>query len=170
MTRHFFRHITFVVAWSIRLGVCAWIPPPRRAECSGRDHTRNAVSTEGNAPTHWSIERREDGSVIDALSRHALVRAAWLANNIRLQWSRRLALDRYQQFHNSNGRYTSVLKCMRISDGKQIYEYASPQLEGRSTIPAGRGTGEFSLIEGDTPLDRDEPQRSRVPRHRTVVA
>lgn len=143
------RRITLVAAWIISVaGLCRW-STAADWPMLGRDHTRNAVSTETNSPTHWSIERREDGSVIDACRG--------------LRWSAPLGFQTHStpvisggllwvgtsNSSSSKGRFTSVLKCFRVSDGKQIYEYTSPQLEGRIHDAGWTGLGSSPLIEGD---------------------
>ncbi len=107
----------------------------------GRDGTRNGVSTETGAPTLWSVEDRSDGRLVRG------------PRGIR--WSAPLG----SQTHGSpvvsgglvwigtNGEQSqSVLKCFRVTDGKQVYEYVSPTLGDRS---GWTGLGSSPLVEGD---------------------
>ena len=45
--------------------------------------------------------------------------------------------------------HDSVLLCFRAADGKQVYEYVSPKLPGRTQDPGIYGMGGSPLIEGD---------------------
>ena len=117
----------------------------------GRSGTRNNVSTETGAPTRWNIEERNADQTTLA------------SQGIR--WSARLG----SQTHSSpvvssglvwigtngarsgmkNSDSNSVLKCFRVTDGKQVYEYISPQLLPRIHDAGWTGLGSSPLIEGD---------------------
>jgi outer membrane protein assembly factor BamB len=99
----------------------------------GRDQTRNPVSPEKGAAAFWQVEKRDDqGGVIQP------------ARNIK--WTARLGAVSYGDPVIANGlvwvgtnnlqpgdyraqKDASVLMCVRESDGRPVYCYASPRLE-----------------------------------------
>lgn len=114
----------------------------------GRDGTRNAVSSETGGPTLWRVEERSEKLVIRP--------------SYGIRWAAPLGWQTYSSPVVSGGLVwigtTSVkqgvdvhgvLKCFRISDGKQVYEYDSPKLGPRIHDPGWTGLGSSPLIEGD---------------------
>ncbi len=117
----------------------------------GRDGSRNAVSPEKNPPTVWSVEQPDKGRLNRA------------ARGVR--WSMPLGSETYSSPVVAGGfvwigtndnnipspvsRPNSVLKCFRVTDGVQVYEYNSPWL-GTVNYDAGwTGLGSSPLVEGD---------------------
>src|SRR5689334_22413646 len=96
----------------------------------GRDGTRNSVSTETGAPFQWCVEHRnKDGRLIrgprgirwttplgsQTFSSPVIAgRLIWIGTN-----NQRPGVRTDEMYH-------SVLKCFRVSDGKQVYEYIFP--------------------------------------------
>jgi hypothetical protein len=95
----------------------------------GRDGTRNGVSSEVGAPTLWCVEECSDGRLIRG------------PRGIR--WSARLGSQTHSSPVVSGGlvwvgtnnmqpgvkadeQFHSVLKCFRVADGKQVYQYVRP--------------------------------------------
>lgn len=118
----------------------------------GRDGTRNGVSTEVGAPTEWSIEERKDDRVIQpsrgvrwssplGSQTHSSPVVSgglvWIGTN-----SVRPGIAARDEVH-------SVLKCFRVADGKEVYEYDSPKLGPRVHDPGWTGLGSSPLVEGD---------------------
>ena len=117
----------------------------------GRDGTRNAVSIEAGAPLLWNIEERNETQVTRD------------SNGIR--WAARLGSQTHSSPVVSGGlvwigtnsqhpgdnfqAINSVLKCFRVSDGKQVYEYVSQKLGPRVHDAGWTGLGSSPLIEGD---------------------
>ena len=118
----------------------------------GRDGTRNGVSTEIDAPTHWSVENHEKNHVA--------------RESLGIRWSEPLGSETHSSPVVSNGlvwigtnnaqpgiqtdySYNSVLKCFRVTDGKQVYEYVSPKFGTRTQDAGWTGLGSSPLIEGD---------------------
>ncbi len=110
----------------------------------GRDGSRNAVSPEKNPPTVWSVEQPDKGRLNRA------------ARGVR--WSMPLGSETYSSpvvaddfvwiGTNENNkpspvsRPNSVLKCFRVTDGVQVYEYNSPWL---GTVNYDAGWKPFAL-------------------------
>ncbi len=139
------RALAFVV---VTCGVAAGPADAADWPMLGRDGTRNGVSAEVGAPTQWSLEERKDDRVIRA------------ARGIR--WSAPLGSQTHSSPIVSGGlvwigtntakagvEAHSVLKCFRVADGKQMYEYDSPKLDSRVNDPGWTGLGSSPLIEGD---------------------
>lgn len=138
------------VAW-----ICGSVVPPAVAAdwpMLGRDGTRNSVSAEVGAPTLWSLEERNDDGVIRksrGIRWSALLGLQTLSSPVvsgGLVWigtsSQKRQSKTYHDIH-------SVLKCFRVADGKQVYEYDSPKLDSRINDPGWTGLGSSPLIEGD---------------------
>lgn len=115
----------------------------------GRDGTRNAVSPESGAPTDWSIgvlnpdTGRWDGSS------HVL----WTAKLGRQTHSTPVVSGGLLWVGTSvdlaGGPTHSALKCFRVADGRQVYEYDLPTRGPRIHDPGWTGLGSSPLIEGD---------------------
>lgn len=118
----------------------------------GRDGTRNSVSPERNPPTNWDIGK--------PIGDNPGQRVAGTSKNIK--WSARLGSQTHSTPVVSSGfvwigtsksqkgsSNDSVLKCFRESDGKEVYEYLSPQRGTRHQDPGWTGLGSSPLIEGD---------------------
>ncbi len=118
----------------------------------GRDGTRNSVSAETGAPTFWSVENREKNNV--------------LRESRGIRWSAPLGSETHSSPVVSDGlvwigtnnprpnfqaaeSLHSVLKCFRVEDGKQVYEYISPKLGTRTQDAGWTGLVSSPLIEGD---------------------
>lgn len=111
----------------------------------GRDGTRNNVSPDGRGPTFWEVEQRDDAGVVSA------------ARGIR--WSAKLGTVTFPSpvvsgglvWIGTNGGTSSnsVLKCFRFDDGRQVYEYSSPNLRNRIQDAYWGGLGSSPMIEGD---------------------
>ena len=118
----------------------------------GRDGTHNSVSPERGGPMAWSVEQQE----VDKILRESRG----------IRWSAALGSETYSSPVVSNGlvwigtnnvqpgveaanEYHSVLKCFRVVDGKQVYEYVSPRLGARIQDAGWTGLGSSPLIEGD---------------------
>ena len=118
----------------------------------GRDGTRNSVSAEIGAPVEWTVESREGDRVI--------------RESRGIRWSAPLGSETYSSPVVSDGlvwigtnsdrrgvespkEVHSVLKCFRVADGKEVYEYDSPKLGPRAHDPGWSGLGSSPLIEGD---------------------
>src|SRR5258708_6615570 len=100
----------------------------------GRDATRNMVSPERNAPADWQVEVRDKMGLVTKAARN-------------VKWSARLGNCSLGTPVVANGLVwvgtnnavprdpqqkedASVLMCFRESDGKFLYQYLSPRLEG----------------------------------------
>lgn len=119
----------------------------------GRDGTRNSVSLEGNPPTVWSVEQREEGRLI--------------RETRGVRWSAPLGAETFSSPVVANGlvwigtyqtptgekdpnRLVGMLKCFRVADGKPVYEFLSPPLAaGRLHDASWHGLGSSPLIEGE---------------------
>ncbi len=148
--------------WTVRVGAAAmtiaWLCGSFvcRADAAdwpmlGRDGTRNGVSAEVGAPTLWSIEERKDDRVIH--------------ESRGVRWTAPLGSQTHSSPVVSGGlvwigtnslrpggdarEVHSVLKCFRVADGKEVYEYDSPKLSARVHDPGWTGLGSSPLIEGD---------------------
>ena len=92
----------------------------------GRDGTRNSVSAELGAPTHWSVENREKDRVVSESK--GIRWSAPLGSETHsspvvsdgLVW---IGTNNTQTGIQSSESQHSVLKCFRVDDGKQVYEY-----------------------------------------------
>lgn len=118
----------------------------------GRDGSRNSVSAERGAPTDWSIEEREGERLI-----HAARGVRWLARlgamttsspvvSGGLVW---IGTNNWRPDMQTGDKQHSVLRCFRVSDGQQVFEYVSPHLPHRDQDPGWLGLGSSPLIEGD---------------------
>ena len=133
------------VAWIYGSFVCSAADWPML----GRDGTRNGVSAEAGAPTEWSVEARTEDGRVSRVSRG-------------IRWSAPLG----SQTHSSpvvSGGFVwigtnsskpgvdvhRVLKCFRVADGQQVYEYDSPKRGAWHNDPGWTGLGSSPLIEGD---------------------
>jgi len=117
----------------------------------GRDGSRNSVSPEKNPPIVWSVEQLDKDRPIRA------------ARGVR--WSMPLGSETYSSPVVAGGfvwigtnddrkplsapRPNSVLKCFRVTDGDQVYEYNSPWLGTRNYDAGWTGLGSSPLVEGD---------------------
>ncbi len=115
----------------------------------GRDGTRNAVSNEKNPPTWWSVEERAENLLTGP------------SHGVR--WSMPLGSECYSSpvianglvwigtnnLLNTNPKQGSVLKCVRVSDGAEVYQYVSPWLGDRKYDSGWSGLGSSPLVEGD---------------------
>ncbi len=112
----------------------------------GRDGTRNAVSSEVGAPATWCVEERDDDGHL-------------IRGRRGIRWSAPLGSRTFSSPVVSSGLVwigtnnvrpaaASVLKCFRVADGKEVYEYVSPSLSGgRLQDPGWAGLGSSPLIE-----------------------
>ena len=118
----------------------------------GRDGTRNGVSTEIGAPTHWSVENHEKNHV--ARESRGIRWSAPLGSETHsspvvsdgLVW---IGTNNTQTGIQSSESQHSVLKCFRVTDGEQVYEYISPKFGTRIQDAGWTGLGSSPLIEGD---------------------
>lgn len=115
----------------------------------GRDGTRNAVSPEKNPPTMWSVEEHSGDRLI--------------SESRGVRWSMPLGSETYSspvvsgglvwigtnKSNAGNPSVVSVLKCFRVSDGAEIYEYVSTPLGKRQYDAGWSGLGSSPLVEGD---------------------
>ncbi|WP_298859464.1 PQQ-binding-like beta-propeller repeat protein [uncultured Gimesia sp.] len=116
----------------------------------GRDHTRNPVSPDKNAPTDWKIgstfNKQRPKNVLwsvklgtvscgDPVIANGLV---WVGTNN----------DHPRDPKNSGN--ASVLMCFRERDGKFLYQYVSPRLVERSRLDwSSTSLASSPLVEGD---------------------
>ena len=144
--------ITPVFAFAV-LSAMVWNPGAKSVTAEdwpmlGRDGRRNSVSIEVGAPTEWSVKQTEDGRVI--------------RESRGIRWSAPLGSATHSSPVVSGGLVWigtnsskpgadvhSVLKCFRVADGKQVYEYDSPKLGTRIHDAGWTGLGSSPLIEGD---------------------
>ncbi|MEO8268234.1 MAG: PQQ-binding-like beta-propeller repeat protein, partial [Aureliella sp.] len=111
----------------------------------GRDGTRNSVSSETGAPTNWIVQQHDRGYAASE-SRGVL-------------WSVPLGSATYSTPVVSGGLVWigtnqeagdgSILKCFRVSDGAEVYNYESPYLGNREYDTPWGGLGSSPLIEGE---------------------
>ncbi len=118
----------------------------------GRDGTRNGVSPERGAPTVWSVEAREEGRLI--------------RETRGVRWAAQLGSQTFSSPIVSSGlvwigtfqapsgeknpnHCVGMLKCFRVADGQQVYEFLSPPLAHRHQGSDWHGLGSSPLIEGD---------------------
>ena len=119
----------------------------------GRDGTRNGVSPERGPPTVWSIEAREEGRLI--------------RETRGVRWAAQLGSSTFSSPVVSDGlvwigthqppageknpdRSVGLLKCFRVADGRQVYEFLSPPLAAGFVHDVyWHGLGSSPLIEGD---------------------
>ena len=118
----------------------------------GRDGTRNGVSPERGAPTVWSVEAHEDGRLIRETSgvrwAAALGSATFSSPVIAsgLVW---IGTHQPPAGEKHPDRSVGLLKCFRVADGQQVYEFLSPVLPQRHQDAGWNGLGSSPLIEGD---------------------
>ncbi len=119
----------------------------------GRDGTRNSVSPESGAPVLWNVEERHrDGRLI-----HGPRSIRWSAPLGLSSFSSPVVSEGLVWIGSGNmrsgvknlGDYQSLLKCFRVRDGKQVYEFVSPKLANRVHDPGWSGLGSSPLVEGD---------------------
>ncbi len=150
MKRHWMVRVGAVatmVAWICGAVVCPLVAADW--PMLGRDGTRNGVSAETGAPTDWSVEERTEDGRVSRASRG-------------IRWAAPLGSQTHSSPVVSGGlvwigtntaksgvEAHSVLKCFRVADGKQVYEYDSPKLGSRVNDPGWTGLGSSPLIEGD---------------------
>jgi outer membrane protein assembly factor BamB len=119
----------------------------------GRDHSRNAVSREKNAPVRWQIEERDNGH---------LTRPAWnspwqaelgfspSANPVvsgGLVW---IGTNNFKPRDPKVKEDASVLMCFRARDGQFLWQYVSSRLpHGRSVDWPHTPINCSPLVEGD---------------------
>lgn len=128
----------------------------------GRDHTHNAVSPEKGAPLDWQNETKDDNGAVQK-ARH-------------IKWSAKLGSQSlggpviasglvWVGTNNANPRDPrdlrdlpggqkrpidkSVLMCFRESDGKFLWQYASPRLNDITQDGPSHSMGSTVLIEGE---------------------
>lgn len=142
----------FIIAW--QLGSFVTLAVAADWPMLGRDGTRNAVSPEIGAPTQWAVEQRDekDGRVIQPsqgirwLAPLGSVTQSTPVVSDGLVW---IGTNSYQEGGDLNQEVHSVLKCFRVADGKQVYEFDSPKLGPRLHDPGWSGLGSSPLIEGN---------------------
>ena len=118
----------------------------------GRDGTRNGVSPERGAPTVWSVEERKEGRLIR--ESRGVRWAAPLGSSTYsspvvsdgLVW---IGTNESQTGQYDGNKRAGVLKCFRVADGHQVYEFLSPVLPQRHQDAGWSGLGSSPLIEGD---------------------
>ena len=102
-----------------------------------------ASAAEVGAPTLWCVEERDKDRLIR--SPHGI------------RWSAPLGWQTHGSpvvsgglvWIGTNGEeLQSVLKCFRVSDGKQVYQYVSPKLAADRSA-GWTGLGSSPLVEGD---------------------
>ena len=119
----------------------------------GRDGTRNGVSPERGAPTVWSVEERKEDRLI--------------RESRGVRWAAQLGSSTFSSPVVSDGlvwigthqppageknpdRSVGLLKCFRVADGRQVYEFLSqPLAAGFVHDVYWHGLGSSPLIEGD---------------------
>jgi WD40 repeat protein len=137
--------------------VCCWLCSFNSAAAEdwpmlGRDGTRNPVSLERGGPTAWSVEHHEEGRLVRETRGVRWIAPLGLstfsspviANG--LVWIGTFQTPGSQQDSTKN---TGLLKCFRVADGKQVYEFVSPPLANRYQDTNWHGLGSSPLIEGD---------------------
>jgi hypothetical protein len=119
----------------------------------GRDATRNSVSLEKNAPTEWDVGR---------FSRRT---EKWVDKGRNICWTADLGVGVYASPVISEGLVwmganrtqlgekpgAALLRCFRESDGKLLWEYESPRLQGPSRRdPPWHGLSCSPSVQGDS--------------------
>ena len=118
----------------------------------GRDGSRNGVSSERGAPTDWSIEEREGERLIQVArgvrwsARLGSMTSSSPVESGGLVW---IGTNNWRPDMQTGEKQHSVLRCFRVNDGQQVFEYVSPHLPHRDQDPGWLGLGSSPLIEGD---------------------
>jgi outer membrane protein assembly factor BamB len=143
---------------------------PLRAEdwpTLGRDRTHNAVSPEKNAPTDWQFEIKDDKGKVTKAEKNIKWSAklgsrslggpivanglVWVGTNN--DGLRDPALVNPKRLHPKTKEPLpldmAVLMCFRESDGKFLWQYASPRLPSFVNDTPSGGLGSTPHVEGD---------------------
>ena len=119
----------------------------------GRDGTRNGVSPERGAPTVWSVEAHEDGRLIRetrGVRWAAALGSSTFSSPVIASGLVWIGTHQPPAGEKNPDRSVGLLKCFRVADGRQVYEFLSqPLAAGFVHDVYWHGLGSSPLIEGD---------------------
>jgi outer membrane protein assembly factor BamB len=112
----------------------------------GRDKTRNSVSPEKNPPIEWDVKTGKNIKWKAKIGSYTFATPV-VANG--LVWIGTNNDNPREPNHSNLVEPGGVLMCLRASDGKFLYQHASPQRKGPTFRWAYNGITSSPLVEGD---------------------